>query len=60
MVNDGATYDCVGAGIRGPFVKRVHAVLAGGVLVDEVLANRLSVHPLAEPCRGERMERDVC
>jgi hypothetical protein len=56
----GVTYDRVGTGIRGPLVERVHAVFAWSVLVDEMLANRLRVHPLAEPCRGDRMERDVC
>ena len=59
MGRDGRTYDCIGACIRCPFVERVDAVVSRSVLFDEQLANRLRVHPLAEPCGGNRMERDV-
>lgn len=53
------TYDRIGAGIRRPFVERVHAVVSRNVLLDELFADRFRVHPLAEPCGGNRMECDV-
>lgn len=56
---DSRTYDRIGAGIRRPFVECVDAVVSRGVLFDEQLTDRLRVHPLAEPCGGNRMERDV-
>ena len=52
-------YDCIGTGVCGPFVERIHAVFSRSVLIDEVLINRLRVHPFAEPCGGECMERDI-
>ena len=55
----GETYDRIGAGIRRPFVERVDTVASRNVLFDKLFANRLRVHPLAEPCGGNRMERDV-
>ena len=53
------TYDRIGSGIRCPLFERVDAVLSRSVLFDEKLTNRLRMHPLAEPCGGDRMERDV-
>ena len=53
------TYDRIGAGIRRPFVERVDTIVSRNVLLDELFANRLRVHPLAEPCGGNRMECDI-
>jgi hypothetical protein len=56
--DDGA-YDRIRAGIRGPFVECLDPIVSRNVLLDELLANRLRVHPLAEPGGGDGMERDV-
>ena len=53
------TYDRIGAGICCPFIECVDAVVSRGVLLDEQLTDRLRMHPLAEPCGGNCMERDV-
>jgi hypothetical protein len=61
--NDGSessgTYDRIGTGVCCPFVERVNTVVSWNVLLDELLVNRLGMHPLAKPSGGNRMERDV-
>ena len=56
---DSGTYDRIGTGVCCPFVECVNTVVSWNVLLDELLVNRLGVHPLAEPSGGNRMERDV-
>ena len=53
-------HDGVGPGVSSPLVERVHAVHSWGVFLDEELADRLCVHPLAEPGGGDGVESDVC
>jgi hypothetical protein len=56
---DSGTYDRIGASIGCPFIERVDVVVSRNVLLDELVINRLRMHPLAKPCGGNRMERDV-
>jgi len=51
--------DRIGARVCDPIFERLDAVFSRNVLVDELLANRLRVHPLVEPRRGDRMEHNI-
>ena len=57
--SDSRTYDRIGASIGCPFVECVDAVVSRNVLLDQQVIDRLRMHPLAKPCGGNRMERDV-
>ena len=53
------THDGVGAGVSGPFLERVYAVCSRGVFVNEEFADRLCVHPFAEPSGGDGVESGI-
>ncbi len=54
------THDGIGTGVGGPLIECVHAALSWGIFLDEELADRFCVHPLAEPGGGDGVESDVC
>ena len=56
----GRTHDGVGACVLGPLFECVYAVGPWGVFIDEMLADRLCVHPFAEPGGSDGVESDVC
>ena len=53
------THDGVGARVLGPLLECVYAVGPRGVFIDEMLADRLCVHPFAEPGSSDGVESDV-
>ena len=56
----GRTHDGVGARVLGPLFECVYAVGPWGVFIDKMLADRLCVHPFAEPGGSDGVESDVC
>jgi hypothetical protein len=54
------THDGVRAGVVSPLLERVYAIGPWDVFLDELFADRLCVHPFAEPGGGDGVERDVC
>ena len=55
----GRTHDGVGACVLGPLLECVYAVGPRGVFIDKMLADRLCVHPYAEPGGSDGVESDV-